>query len=63
MQPDPMLRLLARYVMMCLGVALVVPTLVRLLALPSWVVPLVLATLVLGMPVAAAAMWLRERRR
>lgn len=63
MQPDPMLRLLARYAAVFVGVALIAPTIVRALALPAWVVPLVLSLLVLGMPIAAAAIWLLERRR
>lgn len=62
MQTDPMLRLLIRYVAIFRGVALIVPPIVRALALPRWVVPFALSIFVLGMPVADAAVWLQERR-
>lgn len=63
MQPDPMVRLLARSAVVIVIVIVVFPIIARALALPDWIVPLTLGLCLLGLPVAAAALWLIDRRR
>ena len=63
MQPDPMVRLLARYGVALVIVMLLLPMIARTLSLPDWITPLALLLCLLGLPLAAAALWLIDRRR
>ena len=55
MQPDPMVRMLARYAVAIVIVLVLLPAIARTLGLPVWITPLALSLCLLGLPVAAAA--------
>jgi hypothetical protein len=58
-----MMRMLARYAVAIVLVVLGLPIIARTLLLPNWITPLVLSLCLLGLPVAAAALWMIDRRR
>jgi hypothetical protein len=60
---DHLLRALVIYGIGAVLGLLLLAMFVRLLSLPTWLGSIAFATVILGFPVVAVAIWMRERRR